>query len=57
MATSSPVAWFAWPSHPARFSEPILAVLRRELAPYQRVLDPCAGVGLIHTAAPGAIAN
>lgn len=57
MAASDQVAWFVLPAHPAKFSEPILAVLRRELAPYRRVLDPCAGIGLIHSAAPTAVAN
>jgi len=54
---ATPVTSFVPPGHPARFSEPILTVLRRELAPFERVLDPCAGVGLIHTVAPAAIAN
>ena len=45
------------PDHPAKFSESILAVLRPELTSYRRVLDPCAGIGLIHSIVPTAIAN
>jgi len=35
--------------HPAKFSDEILAYLMRELAPYNRILDPFGGSGKIHT--------
>lgn len=35
--------------HPARYSPSILEVLHRWIEPGQRVLDPFAGTGLIHT--------
>lgn len=35
--------------HPAKFSAPILAILNEIVQPMWRVLDPFAGVGLIHT--------
>lgn len=37
------------PPHPAKFSEPILERIRPALEPDWLILDPFAGVGLVHT--------
>lgn len=36
-------------AHPAKFSAPILGVLRELVPPGAKVLDPFAGVGLVHS--------